>query len=80
MHPKILPNEKYKFAKPHSDLIKVYKKILLETDIEFDLIYDSVGWKILMNNFKQLNSSPILYIHSGGILGNKTQLLRYKKM
>jgi len=43
------------------------------------MVYDPVGWDILLRNTEKI-SAPIIYLHCGGINGNKTMLQRYKKI
>lgn len=74
--PIILPNHKYRFATPYTELLEIHQSIYKLSQIEFDLIYDPVGWKILADNLHQINS-PILYIHCGGVIGNSTMRNRY---
>ncbi len=77
-HPIILnPPKKYHFGKIKKELYDIYKDLLNQTDIEFDLLYDSVGWLTLLSN-KSVFKHPIIYIHQGGILGNASLLQRYK--
>lgn len=68
------PEKKYHFAKPYKEFLEIYKK-LLYSGIEFDLLYAPGMWKAL---FEQTNEE-ILYIHSGGVTGNKSMLKRYAK-
>jgi 1-aminocyclopropane-1-carboxylate deaminase/D-cysteine desulfhydrase-like pyridoxal-dependent ACC family enzyme len=68
------PKKKYHFAKPYSDFIHVYNK-LLETDIEFDLLYAPNMWKCLLEQ----TDDEVIYIHSGGVSGNESMLRRYKQ-
>ncbi len=67
------PNKKYHFAKPYSEFLDIYKK-LLKTSIEFDLLYAPSMWKCLLEQ----TDEDIMYIHSGGVSGNKSMLERYK--
>ncbi len=67
------PSKKYHFAKLYPEFFDIYK-LLLETGIEFDLLYSPSMWKAL---FEQTQEN-ILYIHSGGVTGNKTMLQRYE--
>ena len=67
------PRKKYHFAKPNKDLYQMYTK-LLSCEIEFDLLYAPLMWKVLQEH----NLENILYIHSGGVSGNKSMLERYK--
>jgi 1-aminocyclopropane-1-carboxylate deaminase/D-cysteine desulfhydrase-like pyridoxal-dependent ACC family enzyme len=46
--------------------------------IEFDLLYDPVGWLILLEN-PEIFQKPTLYIHQGGLIGNESMLARYQR-
>lgn len=68
------PAKKYHFAKPYKEFIDIYKKTK-ESGIEFDLLYAPSMWKALLEQ----TDEEILYIHSGGVSGNKSMLNRYEK-
>ena len=68
------PKQKYHFAKPYKELYTIYKD-LYKNGIEFDLLYAPVMWQTLLQQTKE----KILYIHSGGVSGNKSMLARYKR-
>ena len=56
-------------------------ELLKQTNIEFDLLYDSLGWIVFEEFVKNLENKDdyiFLYIHQGGVLGNKTMIERYK--
>ena len=77
-HPTILKREKkYHFGKLYKEFYDIHKELLEKSNIEFDLLYDSLGWKTLLESlyFKENN---IVYIHQGGILGNDSMIKRYK--
>ena len=77
LHPTIVVlKKKYHFGKLYKENYELYKQLLDETKIEFDLLYDPIGISTLMQNFPK--NSKILYIHQGGIIGNETMLQRYK--
>ena len=77
LHPSIIKTKKkYHFGKLYKENYEVYKQLLDDTKIEFDLLYDPIGISTLMNNYPK--NSTILYIHQGGIIGNETMLQRYK--
>ncbi|OCL88002.1 1-aminocyclopropane-1-carboxylate deaminase [Arcobacter porcinus] len=82
-HPKILEKDKkYHFGKLYKEFYLKHIEILKQTDIEFDLLYDSLGWIVFENYVKNLENKEnytFLYIHQGGILGNETMLERYKR-
>lgn len=81
--PKILSmDKKHHFAKLYKENYFIYLELLNDTGIEFDLLYDPLGWRSLLDALKsnKIDSKiPILYIHQGGINGNKTMIERYKR-
>ena len=58
---------------------------LLSQGIEFDLLYDCVGFVLLERALKRGYFSdedlakPWVFVHSGGVLGNASQILRYER-
>jgi 1-aminocyclopropane-1-carboxylate deaminase/D-cysteine desulfhydrase-like pyridoxal-dependent ACC family enzyme len=66
------PKRKYHFAKLYNNFFDMYKK-LLKTKVEFDLLYAPAMWEALLEQ----TDEEILYIHSGGVYGNKSMLERY---
>lgn len=79
LHPKIITtNKKFSFAKPKIELLKIYNE-WIKRGVEFDLLYDCVMWQAISDNidlFKHYKHR--LFIHSGGLSGNETQLKRYE--
>ncbi len=79
-HPIILkPLKKYHFGKLYKEFFNIWKELKRETDIEFDLLYDPLGWITLLKYYQELKekNSTILYIHQGGVLGNESMVNRY---
>lgn len=84
---KFFPNiltmdKKYHFAKLYKENYEIYLELLDKTNIEFDLLYDCLGWRCLLNALKSNKidlKAPIMYIHQGGINGNITMIERYKR-
>ncbi|WP_428026376.1 1-aminocyclopropane-1-carboxylate deaminase/D-cysteine desulfhydrase [Arcobacter sp.] len=77
-HPTILKNKKkYHFGKLYKEFYDIHLELLDETQIEFDLLYDSLGWLNLISS-KYFTQNKILYIHQGGILGNESMIKRYE--
>ncbi|MBE3605885.1 1-aminocyclopropane-1-carboxylate deaminase [Campylobacter sp. RM13119] len=72
------PPKKYHFGDLKLELYKIWREILDETGVEFELIYDPVGFLTLFSNLDAF-SGDILYIHQGGILGNISQKMRYER-
>ncbi|PLY08848.1 MAG: 1-aminocyclopropane-1-carboxylate deaminase [Arcobacter sp.] len=78
-HPKILEmQKKYHFGKLYKEFYEVWNEIKTETNIEFDLLYDPLGFFALANS-SYFEEENILYIHQGGLLGNETMIERYKR-
>lgn len=79
-HPKILSKDrKYHFGKLYKNLYENYLDLYKQTNIEFDLLYDTVGFETLKQNSQIFSSKDcILYIHQGGIKGNISMLKRYE--
>ena len=70
------PQKKYPFGKPHEKFFAIYQKLKSQTGIEFDLLYAPLMWKMLL----ETTDENVLYIHSGGVMGNESMLKRYKKI
>ncbi len=78
-HPIILSLEKkHHFAKLYKENYKIWLKLQQQTGVEFDLLYDPLGWRVLLAH-PEIFSKPTLYIHQGGVLGNESMLPRYKR-
>ncbi|ADG92305.1 conserved hypothetical protein [Arcobacter nitrofigilis DSM 7299] len=77
-HPTIIKTKKkYHFGKLYKEFYEIHLELLSQTNIEFDLLYDSLGWLTLIAS-KYFQENEILYIHQGGILGNESMINRYK--
>jgi 1-aminocyclopropane-1-carboxylate deaminase len=68
------PGKKYHFGKLYKNLFDLWNE-LKNAGIEFDLLYDPVGWDTIL----YYGLDNILYIHQGGLKGNITMLKRYKR-
>lgn len=79
--PKILPNQKkYHFGKLYGEFYQVWQQLKTQTGIEFELLYDPLGWLCLLDYLKTHNSNQeIIYIHQGGLVGNQSMLPRYQR-
>jgi len=82
-HPKLVKiidsNTKYTFAKPHQDLWKMYQK-LLSSKVHFDLLYDVKTWLVVSENIELFADGETIFVHSGGVRGNESQIKRYMKL
>jgi 1-aminocyclopropane-1-carboxylate deaminase len=78
-YPTILgPRKKYHFGKLYKELYIIWLKLQKQTNIEFDLLYDPIGWSVIFDNM-EIFAKNTLYIHQGGLLGNVSMLERYKR-
>ena len=76
-HPTIIaPDKKYHFGKLYKDNFLLWRDIKEKTKIEFDLLYDPIGLKTFLSLEKEKNTT-YLYVHQGGLKGNKTMIERY---
>ena len=71
------PPKKYVFGKLYKELYDIIMFINKVSLMDFELIYDSVGFMAILNNLNLLKEN-IIYIHQGGKVGHKSQLLRYE--
>ena len=72
------PPKKYHFGDLKPELYQIWCEVCEQTGIEFELIYDPVGFLTMMANLGAFKNE-ILYIHQGGALGNISQKLRYER-
>ncbi|QIR74876.1 1-aminocyclopropane-1-carboxylate deaminase/D-cysteine desulfhydrase [Sulfurospirillum diekertiae] len=68
--------KKYHYGKLYPELFELWKSLKDEMGVTFDLVYDPVGWKVLLEHIASLDGTPI-YLHQGGILGNSSMIARY---
>lgn len=73
----LTPPKAFHYGKPKRELYEVWEKLKDTCDVEFDLLYDPVGWVTLLHHEAQI-PQPILYIHQGGVKGNVSMLERYR--
>jgi len=77
--PNILGNtQNLQFGELSIDNLNIYKALKVQTNIEFDLLYDPSAWLTLLKNYKEI-AKPIIYIHCGGTSGNETMIKRYAR-
>jgi 1-aminocyclopropane-1-carboxylate deaminase/D-cysteine desulfhydrase-like pyridoxal-dependent ACC family enzyme len=82
LHPIILtPPKKFHFGKLYKENYEIWQKLKDQTDIEFDFLYDPIGWQTLLYLLKnkKIENSNYIYIHQGGIIGNSTMITRYNR-
>lgn len=78
-HPIILETKKkFHFGNLYKEFYNIWNEINKETGIEFELLYDPKTL-IVMDRYYNKIVGNILYVHSGGIVGNESMLLRYRR-
>ena len=78
-YPTILETkQKYHYGKLYVEFYVLWQRLKDEMGVEFDLVYDPVGWAALLDHLPHLEGTPI-YVHQGGILGNSSMEERYKR-
>ncbi len=78
-YPTILTTRrKHHFAKPYGELLEMWEK-LTTSGIVFDMIYAPKTWLAYFENEKLLEGKTVIYVHTGGVIGNITQRLRYER-
>ncbi|MCL9782729.1 1-aminocyclopropane-1-carboxylate deaminase/D-cysteine desulfhydrase [Vibrio sp. S4M6] len=78
--PTILELEsKHHFGKLYQQDYKIWQRLLSQTHVEFDLLYDPMMWRCLLPWIESHQNSELLYIHQGGLLGNQSMLPRYQR-
>lgn len=80
LYPMILNSKKkYHFGKLYKEHYILWNEIKTSTNIEFDLLYDPIGWETLKEHLETFKEFEVLYIHQGGLLGNETMIERYER-
>lgn len=80
LYPMILNSKKkYHFGKLYKEHYILWNEIKTSTNIEFDLLYDPIGWSTLQEHLETFKDYEVLYIHQGGLLGNETMVQRYER-
>lgn len=69
--------KKHHFGKLYQVDFEIWNKLKTQTNVEFDLLYDPLMWRCLVQEYTQEKHGTLLYIHQGGLLGNETMLPRY---
>lgn len=81
------------FGTPHADILETFVELRDESRIVLDLMYGAPSWTIMLRHWRSsskqdggqssyeshpLDGREIMYVHSGGLEGVGSQLLRYK--
>ncbi len=79
IYPKILESKKrYHYGKLYLEAYAIYSELKEDMGVEFDLLYDPIGWIKFLENIENLDGTPI-YLHQGGLKGNESMKARYER-
>ncbi|MDX1808019.1 MAG: 1-aminocyclopropane-1-carboxylate deaminase/D-cysteine desulfhydrase [Sulfurospirillaceae bacterium] len=70
--------KKYHYGKLYKEAYGIWDKLKTSMDVEFDLLYDPIGWLKFLENIDSMEGTPI-YIHQGGLKGNESMQARYER-
>jgi len=70
--------KKYHYGKLYLEAYKIWHELKDKTGLEFDLLYDPIGWIKFLENIDKLEGTPI-YLHQGGLKGNESMKARYER-
>lgn len=76
--PQILSSP-FAFARPKREIWEM-REYLKSQNLECDLLYDSVGFWMIEKNLDRFKGRELVFIHSGGLMGDISQCVRYKKI
>jgi 1-aminocyclopropane-1-carboxylate deaminase len=84
----------FRFGEPDPSILATFRELHKDHDLVLDLLYGAPAWTILLRNWSPavsartsghafdpeapLDGRRIMYVHSGGLEGINSQLLRYK--
>ena len=78
-YPSILNSKKkYHYGKLYPEAYQLWKDLKDDMGVEFDLLYDPIGWIKFLENKERLKGTPI-YIQQGGLKGNESMKARYER-
>ena len=75
--PPLILQAPFAFAKPKREIWQM-REYLKSKGLVCDLIYDSVGFCIIEKYLEKFQGRELVFIHSGGLLGDISQEQRYK--
>ncbi|WP_325895428.1 pyridoxal-phosphate dependent enzyme [Grimontia sp. NTOU-MAR1] len=70
---------KHHFGKLYLNDYQIWKALLEQTGVEFDLLYDPLMWCCLNDWLPENQGKTLLYVHQGGLVGNESMLPRYQR-
>ncbi|QXO19017.1 1-aminocyclopropane-1-carboxylate deaminase/D-cysteine desulfhydrase [Vibrio ostreae] len=75
----ISPSSKHHFGRLYAEDYRIWRQLRAQTEVEFDLLYDPLMWRLLRHWLPTQPDKSLLYIHQGGLLGNESMLARYQR-
>ncbi|NAW68007.1 1-aminocyclopropane-1-carboxylate deaminase/D-cysteine desulfhydrase [Vibrio sp. V27_P1S3P104] len=79
-YPTILsPERKHHFGRLYYHDYQIWQQLHQQTHVEFELLYDPLMWRCLMDWLPLHNDLSLIYLHQGGLLGNESMLPRYQR-
>ncbi|RHY98224.1 hypothetical protein DYB37_002352 [Aphanomyces astaci] len=75
------PRKRVAFGTLWRPLMDVHAEVLKDTGVEIDLVYGCLAWDTMLHALHLLQSfegREVVYVHSGGLSGNASQLERYR--
>ncbi|KAG2378788.1 hypothetical protein C9374_007936 [Naegleria lovaniensis] len=89
IHPTILETTKYfRYGQLYKEMYAMIQNLKHEIGIQFEYLYDAKGFLALQEQYEKLLQSQatnisiddhLIYIHSGGLIGNASMEDRYKR-
>ncbi|MGF1910613.1 pyridoxal-phosphate dependent enzyme [Vibrio kasasachensis] len=79
-HPIVLELEnKHHFGKLYQQDYRLWQQLSQDTGVEFELLYDPMMWRCILDWYAQNQHKQLIYVHQGGLLGNASMLPRYQR-
>ncbi|MBC3618175.1 1-aminocyclopropane-1-carboxylate deaminase/D-cysteine desulfhydrase [Vibrio metschnikovii] len=81
LYPTIIePSRKHHFGHLYHEDYQIWQQLYEQTHVEFDLLYDPLMWRCLLDWLPDHQPYSLIYIHQGGLLGNESMLPRYQRL
>ncbi|WP_158143759.1 pyridoxal-phosphate dependent enzyme [Vibrio metschnikovii] len=81
LYPTIIePSRKHHFGHLYREDYQIWQQLYEQTHVEFDLLYDPLMWRCLLDWLPKQQPCSLIYIHQGGLLGNESMLPRYQRL
>jgi len=72
-------DKKHHFGQLYEENYVMWKRLQMDTHVEFELLYDPIMWRCLESWLPIHPDKTLIYIHQGGLLGNQSMLARYRR-